>query len=463
MFHISDIFGLSGYPKELKNLTIKLFLLELIVSGIYLSHAWITLYYLTILDSYILFGNIVAIGMIFGAFLDIPLGILTDRMGQRVAFCGAFSCLFIYYIGLIFASNTILLLLLELVVGIYSALISGSYISWFLNSWEEFILEDEKKKKLIRNAMGTVNFTKMIAVSTLTILGGILLNQFRISPTSIFFVQSMIALVGLVLGYKLMIKCDYRKNDTKESGKLEDNKNNEHLFIRLYQGFKKKYTLVSPYFFSFALLSFTTSSFTSFILPLLIYSIIQPNSISRTSILYFDFTSIAVLLLSLANSISDFAYGIASRFSGWFTSFIDSPYRGILTIYFLNFPIVWFTFFIILSSDLGKNLQIFLIVCIFTLKLIISGLSSGLHWHLYYEITEQKYRSSQESYLNTLNLVISVIGFSFLGIILESSGLDCAIGFLIFISSIAIVFLYLAKEPELFKSQITKKDVIKRK
>ena len=120
MIHISDIFGLSSYPKELKNLTIKLFILELIVSGIYLSHAWITLYYLSILNSYILFGNIVAIGMIFGAFLDIPLGILTDRMGQRIAFCGAFVCLFVYYIGLIFASSTFLLLFLEIIVGIYS-------------------------------------------------------------------------------------------------------------------------------------------------------------------------------------------------------------------------------------------------------------------------------------------------------------------------------------------------------
>ena len=454
MIHISDIFGLSSYPKELKNLTIKLFILELIVSGIYLSHAWITLYYLSILNSYILFGNIVAIGMIFGAFLDIPLGILTDRMGQRIAFCGAFVCLFVYYIGLIFASSTFLLLFLEIIVGIYSALISGSYISWFLNSWESFITEEEKKKNLIRNAMGTVNFTKMISVSSLTLLGGFLLSNFRISPNSIFLVQSIIALVGLLFGYKLMIG-NYREN-IEENELEESNKDKyyESPLLRFCRGFKAKYILVSPYFLSFVLLSFTTSSFTSFIFPLIIYSIIQPTVTFKTSSLYFDFTSIAILLLSVANSISDLAYGIASRFSGWFTSFIESPYRGVLTIYFLNFPIVWLSFFVILLLDLDERLQVFLIVSIFTLKLIVSGLTSGLHWHLYYEITEKKYRSSQESYLNTLNLIISVLGFSFLGLVIENLGLEWAILLLCFISLIAIAFLYIAKDPNFRKKPV---------
>ena len=240
MIHISDIFGVSSYPKELKNLTIKLFILELIVSGIYLSHAWITLYYLSILGSYILFGNIVAIGMIFGAFLDIPLGILTDRIGQRIAFCGAFVCLFVYYIGLIFASSTYVLLFLEIIVGIYSALISGSYISWFLNSWENFVTEEEKKKNLIRNAMGTVNFTKMISVSSLTLLGGFLLSKFRISPNSIFLVQSIIALVGLFFGYKLMIGNHNENNEENEVEESNKEKYYESPLLRLSRGFKAK-------------------------------------------------------------------------------------------------------------------------------------------------------------------------------------------------------------------------------
>ena len=451
MFYLSDILGISSYPKELKNLTIRLFILELIVSSIYLSHAWIILYYLSIIDSYIIFGNIIAIGMIFGAFLDVPLGILTDRMGQRIAFCGALVCLFVYYFGLIFASSIFLLLFLEIVVGIYSALISGSYISWFLNSWENFVQKDEQKQRLIRNAMGTVNFTKMISVSSLTLLGGVLLSQFKISPNIIFLVQSIIALVGLLFGYTLMVEYTNYKNKENQIEVSKKIKYEENLLLRLSRGFKKKYGNVSPYFISFALLSFTTSSFISFILPLIIYSIIHSVSTSTKYSLDFDFTSIAILLLTVVNSVSDLAYGISSRFSGWFTSSIESPYRGILAIYFFNFPVVWFSFFLILLLDLEFRLQIFLIAIIFILKLTISGLTSGLHWHLYYEITDQKFRSSQESYLNTLNLIISILGFSFLGIIIDQMGLEWAVGFLSFLSLIAIVVLYIAKEPDFRK------------
>jgi len=117
----------------------------------------------------------------------------------------------------------------------------------------------------------------------------------------------------------------------------------------------------------------------------------------------------------------------------------------------LNFPVVWFSIFFILLLDIEARLQIFLIVSIFILKLIISGLTSGLHWHLYYEITDQKFRSSQESYLNTLNLLISILGFSFLGIIIEKFGLELAVGFLCFLSLIALIFLYIAKEPTFCK------------
>jgi len=448
MFYISDIFGLSSYPKELKNLTIRLFILELIVSSIYLSHAWITLYYLSIIDSYIIFGNIIAIGMVFGAFLDVPLGILTDRIGQRIAFCSALICLFIYYFGLVFASSIIQLLFLEIIVGIYSALISGSYISWFLNSWENFAQKNDQNQILIRNAMGTVNFTKMISVSSLTLLGGFLLSQFEISPNIIFLAQSIIALVGLLFGYMLMV--EYKNVKIKENildAQKKDYK--ENLLFRLSKGFKEKYTNVSLYFISFALLSFTTSSFISFILPLVLYSLIQPISISKGY--SFDFTSIAILFLTVVNSVSNIAYGISSRFSGWFTSFIVSPYRGILKIYFLNFPVVWFSIFLILLLDLEVRVRILLIISILIMKLIISGLTSGLHWDLYYEITDQEFRSTQESYLNTLNLIVSILGFGFLGIIIEKTGLEVAVGFLTSLGLLAIVFLYLAKEPDFRK------------
>ncbi len=112
---IHSFLGISKFSQELQNLSIRYFCLQVIVSGIYLSYSWISLYYIFVLDSFSTFGTIVAIGMICGAFLDIPLGILTDRFGQRMAFCASLVCLAFYYTGIIFATNTIDFLLLEII------------------------------------------------------------------------------------------------------------------------------------------------------------------------------------------------------------------------------------------------------------------------------------------------------------------------------------------------------------
>ena len=114
MLYVDTLLGVKNYPEELKSLTMKFFSLELIITVIYLSHTWISLFYISILGSYAVYGSIVAIGMLFGIILDLPLGVLTDKFGQRGAFCSALGCLSIYYIGLIFAKNSFHLLCLEM-------------------------------------------------------------------------------------------------------------------------------------------------------------------------------------------------------------------------------------------------------------------------------------------------------------------------------------------------------------
>jgi hypothetical protein len=209
-----------------------------------------------------------------------------------------------------------------------------------------------------------------------------------------------------------------------------------------------RYRFVSPYFLSFAILGFTSFSFGTLIFPLIIYQLISFNTIFSVNSFEFDFTSLAIISLSLISSITDLVYGCASRFSGKFTAPIESPRKGLIAFYTFNFPFLWMVFILIFLLRIDPYLQLTLIVIVFIIKLIVSGLASGLRWHLYYEITSSEIRSSQESYLNTLNLIVSVIGFSFLGLIIENLGLVESLAILFFLSMIAIILLLLAGSPE---------------
>ncbi|MHA2093120.1 MAG: MFS transporter [Candidatus Hodarchaeales archaeon] len=326
MLYVDTLLGVNNFPDELKSLTLKFFSLELIITVIYLSHTWISLYYISILGSYALYGSIVAIGMVFGIFLDLPLGILTDRFGQRGAFCSALGCLSIYYLGLIFAVNSFQLLCLEILVGIFSALLSGSFVSWFLNSWELLVEKNEKSEHLFRSTMGNVKFVKMISVSSLTILGGFLLFQAHLPPQLIFLLQGFIALVGFVLGFLIMVSYKTEKREIHPflSVKMKKTLKNSNI-TNIHHNLKRKYLNVSSYFFSFGVLNFTSFSFTTLIFPLIIYHLLSPDNILSGNYFKIDFASLAILIISLINSITDLIYGISSRFSGRFTSSIKSP------------------------------------------------------------------------------------------------------------------------------------------
>ena len=145
---------------------------------------------------------------------------------------------------------------------------------------------------------------------------------------------------------------------------------------------------MTPYFISFAILSFTSLSFGTLVLPIIIYNVISPDQIIGE----INFASIAIVFVSVASSLNDIVYGFSSRFSGRFTSLIKSPYQGIIIFHSLNFPLVWLIYVIIILLNINPYFQLSLILIIFILKLIISGLTSGLHWYLYYKIIKAPFQ-----------------------------------------------------------------------
>ncbi|MHA1331615.1 MAG: hypothetical protein ACTSR2_11110, partial [Candidatus Hodarchaeales archaeon] len=254
----NSVLGVSTFPQELRNLSLKFFVIQIIVSGIYLSHAWISMYYIRVLDSFQIFGFVVAIGMLLGSGLDLPLGLLTDRIGQRVSFCLASLFLTIYYVGIIFASLPLHFIFLELLVGVYSALISGSYSSWFMNSWK--ILSSKEDEQRFRVIMGNMSFIKTLVMSLAILLGGFLLQQDGIYPQTIFLMQALIAAIGVFIGYIFLSdpQTYLVENPNLEIKDAIKESSNRGLSI----GFIFRNLInVTPYFIGFSIVGFTSVAF----------------------------------------------------------------------------------------------------------------------------------------------------------------------------------------------------------
>ncbi|UCG90625.1 MAG: MFS transporter [Candidatus Heimdallarchaeota archaeon] len=448
---IHTILGISAFPSDLQNLSLKYCSLQVVVSGIYLSYAWISLYYLSILDSFIAFGIIVSFGMLFGIFLDLPLGILTDRFGQRIAFCGALSCLFVYYFGLFFASKPIELLFLEIIVGIYSALLSGSFNAWFMNTWES--ISSKGNEVSFRNVMGSINFAKTIVAALAAFIGGFLLYQTQVHPKIIFLLQAVIAAIGVFLGLKFISSSSSIKrriSRKEERMNLSSQINNHDLsrFTRRIQYIKEKYFFVTPFFVSFSLLSFTSISFSTVVFSSLLYDLCSPIQIFNRTYYEIQFASISIILISMIRSISDIIFAVASRLSGKITSFINSPYQGLLIFYTLNYPVSWIVYLCILFIDFSPNVKLNLVILTFFLRIILIGLTTGLYWQLYLNITSSETRSSQESLFNTIYLLLSIIGYGLLGVILEFCSFVGSLIYLLAISCLGILLLVLVKNPD---------------
>jgi MFS family permease len=447
---IHALLGIGAFPKELQSLSMRFLSLQVVVSGIYLSYSWISLYYLSVLDSFNAFSIIVAIGMLAGAFLDVPLGFLTDRKGQRMAFCGALFCLMLYYFGLIFASFPIQFIFLEILVGIYSALISGSYVSWFLNSWEKLAPKSSDSSILFRNIMGNINFVKSIITALATFIGGVLLQQLGILPKYLFLMQALIAALGIILGLKFISK-PIIKEEMK--GKKEESQSKENIqfiskFSSVLSNLSKRYLFILPYFISFSILSFTSVSFNTIIFSPLVYEIYSSNQTFNQNDFVIQFTTISLLLITITISLSNVIFALFSRLSGKLTAFINSAYKGTLFFYTLDYPIVFMAYLLVLRANFPSTIKITLVILIFFFKIILGGLATSLYWQLYYQITCFEQRSSQESLYNTINLIISLFGFGIIGVILESSGFVDTLFFLFLLSSLGILTLVIAKIPK---------------
>ena len=451
MSFIYTILGISAFPSDLRNLSLKYCGLHVVVSGIYLSYAWISLYYLSILDSFIVFGIILSIGMLCGAILDLPLGVLTDYFGQRIAFSVALSCLFVYYFGLIFASKPIELLFLEIIVGIYSALLSGSFNAWFMNTWE--FISSKGNELSFRNIMGSVNFVKTIVAAVAAFIGGFLLYQTQVQPQTIFLLQALIAAIGIILGLKFIsspfsIKRRILHKEERMNFLSQINNREASRLAKKIQYVKEKYIIITPFFISFSLLAFTSVSFSTVVFSSLLYDISSPIQIFKQSNYEIHFATISIILISMIRAISDIIFAVASRFSGKVTSFISSPYKGLLIFYTLNYPISWITYLGIVVINFSPNIKLNLVILTFFLRIVLIGLTTGLYWQLYLNITSSETRSSQESLFNTINSFLSIIGYGLLGVIIEFYRFRGAMIFLLAVSCLGMLILVLVKNPD---------------
>lgn len=460
MAFIHSILGVNNFPHELQTLSLKYITLQILVCGIYLSNGWISLYYLAILDSFEAFGFVVGLGLVCGIVLDIPLGVLTDRMGQRIAYCGAMCCLAIYYFGLIFVTRPFYLAILEVVVGIYSALISGSYSSWFMNSWDKLVQESTIPDHLFRKVMGNILFVKTLWITLATLIGGIFLQQGYLAPQTIFIFQAGIAAIGILVGSKFITapESSDKGNSFPEPQKFENAVKSpvtqagrkisiraRFSLIRSY--LKTNFASITPFLIGFAVLSFTSVSFRSLILTPLLYELGSDTQTFHQDDIVIQFTAISILLVTGTRALSNIFYALSCRISGRLTAFIRSPYWGTILFYFIDFPVFWLIYAGLMVFTLPDIVRVALVVMVFFGQIVISGLATGLYWQLYSKITSAPIRSTQESLSNTINLLVSLVGFSTIGAILGTYGFLEALIFLFILSCGGILLLVLAKDP----------------
>jgi hypothetical protein len=181
----------------------------------------------------------------------------------------------------------------------------------------------------------------------------------------------------------------------------------------------------------------------------LIYDITAISNNFHQADIKISFVSISLLLISIVRAISDFIFAIASRFSGRVTSFIKSPYNGLRSIYIITFPVAWIANVCVLMIDFPSEIQIILIILLFLIRIILLGLSTGLYWQFYLQITSPETRSSQESLFNTVNMTISILGFGLIGIIIEMYGFIESLFFLFIASTLGIVLLFIGSRCQL--------------
>ncbi|MHA1330762.1 MAG: hypothetical protein ACTSR2_06775, partial [Candidatus Hodarchaeales archaeon] len=139
--------------------------------------------------------------------------------------------------------------------------------------------------------------------------------------------------------------------------------------------------------------------------------------------------------------LSNFIHAFASRCSARATNKIRSPYHGLVAFYFVIHPSILLSYILVIMSGLPPVIKIGLFISLYFLKAILGGLSTGLFWQFYYNITSSKLRSSQESLYNTINLLVALIGYSIIGFMLDSYSLLTSLILLLIVSVIGLIFL----------------------
>lgn len=402
MYTFQDLVGFKTYPSELKSLSLKYLILTGITSSIYLSYAWISLYYLKFL-TYTQFTITVSFGLIIGIILDYPLGIVTDRVGQKVSYIFALVFLGFYYFGLMFSRNLFHFLIMESFVGIFTALTSGTLSAWFMNQWE--LLSNFDKRNNFGAAMSNIGFLVTFLNAALMLIGGMILEDFGKGNINIIFLfSSMICFSGISFAFMWM-KTTNSNFDSKKRKKL-----NFHDF-NILKGVSRRLILI---FTAFSLISFTGLAYSSLIIsPFLRFQLMN-------SLFYISF------LRSIGVFFSAISYRLSSRLAT-FNLIVKKKWNFLLYSYLITNSLFWFFYAILPNiNPLHANILFFLL---HISRIVISGLTISIYWQLYYKITSSNFRSSQQSLHNTIQMIISSIGFYIMGTAIEL--VDFGLGFII--------------------------------
>ena len=259
------------------------------------------------------------------------------------------------------------------------------------------------------------------------LIGGMILEDFGNGNVHmIFMFSSIISFTGIYFAFIWM------KTVSLDS----DSKKNRKLFLREFKIVKMMSKKLILIFIAFSLISFTGLAYSSLIIsPFLRFQLMN-------SLFYISF------LRSIGVFISAVSYRLSSRLAT-INLIVKKRWNFLLYSYLITNSLFWMFYSILpIINTLHANLLFFIL---HISRIMISGLTISIYWQIYFMITSSNFRSSQQSFHNTIQMVISSVGFYIMGTAIEL--FDFGIGF-IFLSIIGfIAFLILRTSSSSLLSQ----------
>ena len=445
------IVGIASYPRTFRIICLKYAVLYSLVSiTIMLSFAWISLWYLKFL-SFTEFGIVMALGNVTGILLDYPLGLVTDKTGVKKSYMGSMIFLAIYYVGMTVTQTFFGFFVLHLIVGFYSALISGTINTWLMNTWEVHAKEHIEAKKKINSdpffwgrnmfdvssiefnnlfvdfnsfqdeysgdppkfggAWSNVSFLTGMATSAIMGLGGFSILLFGSQNVSdifailTFITQAGISLIGCLMAWIWMTEA--KNSLDQEKNKAQNTEDSLKSNGRITNLLGPNFVILVIIFAGFSFQASTLISFDEFVVAPILFQV------------FF----LTAFYISNFRSGRRFTNAFANRLSTKFTSkFVKHPMRAYIKTSIFTWCISWFFFTIISYIHTPVFLGLVLFLGMYYLRGIVGGLMSANGNQLYYTITESKRRSSQESLYNTLYMLIGGASFLITGRLLDTVG-----------------------------------------